>query len=87
MAGLFSTVASGIQLSPETYELASNFVIVSMLATIGYASGSSLLGITPDKIPIISKAVQDRMLTSDMFDERGQYIGRGDDNDDKEKKD
>merc|ERR1712125_22084 len=87
IGGIFSVVASGIHFPPETYELTSNFVLVSLFATIGYASVSSLLGITPDKIPIMSKAVQDRMITPDMFDERGQFIGRGDDDDKTEKKD
>jgi hypothetical protein len=45
----------------------------AVLLTIAYASASSVLGITPDKIPSISQAVEDRMPTIDMFDESGRF--------------
>ena len=59
---------------PQIAELGADAVFLTMAATIAYCVGSSLLGITPDKIPIMSQAVQDRMLTKDMFDENGRFV-------------
>ena len=84
----------GWTLPPSTTELASNGVFFAMFAILTYCSISSLLGQTPDKIPLISNAVKDRMPTIDMFDAAtGRFLGRnreetdGNDDDDKNKKD
>ena len=73
---------------PQIAELGADAVFLTMVATIAYCVGSSLLGKTPDKIPIMSQAVQDRMLTKEMFDENGNFIlppdmRRGDNDSDK----
>ncbi len=69
-------------------------VFITLLLTLGYASVSSLLGITPDKIPIISKAALDRIPSADMFivDKEGRIVPKdnfeasGRDEDDKDKR-
>jgi hypothetical protein len=47
------------------------------------------LGQTPDLIPLVSKASNDRMPTIDMFDDQGQYKQKEkeEDKNDSEKKD
>ncbi|MFN9983746.1 MAG: hypothetical protein ACK53Y_27725 [bacterium] len=47
-----------------------------MLGIFAYVTISSLLGITPDNLPIISKIVDDRMPTIDMLDDEGNFIGK-----------
>ena len=89
IAGLYSLAASGAGFSlPEgAIVLANDALFLTLLATIGYASVSSLLGQTPDKIPFISQATNDRMPTLDMFDESGRFKPRrGRDEGDDEKK-
>lgn len=54
-------------------ELGSGFLFVSLLAVLAYCVGSSLLGQTPNKLPIISPAVDARMPTVDMFDPQGRF--------------
>ena len=62
---------------PDAGNQAANTVIFGvLLLTVLYTSISSLLGITPDAIPIISKAVEDRMPTTDMFDDEGKFVPR-----------
>lgn len=90
LAALFGLIGSGagFQIPPGLAELGSDVIFGAMLLTIGYASVSSLLGITPNKIPVISQAVDDRMPTIDMFDNQGQFIPRNEREDkDKDKKD
>jgi hypothetical protein len=70
--GLIASGA-GFEISPGVTELGSDAVFGAVLLTIAYASVSSVLGITPDKIPFISQAVKDRMPTIDMFDENGRF--------------
>jgi hypothetical protein len=67
---------TGVQIPSGVAELGSDAIFVTLLLTLGYASVSSVLGITPDKIPLISKAVEDRMPSVDMFDESGRFISR-----------
>jgi hypothetical protein len=88
LAALFGLIGSGagFQVPPGLAELGSDVIFGAMLLTIGYASVSSLLGITPNKIPLISQAVDDRMPTIDMFDNSGQFIPRNE-REDKDKKD
>jgi hypothetical protein len=64
---------TGFELPPGVTELGSDAVFGALLLTIAYASVSSALGITPDKIPFLSRAVEDRMPTIDMFDENGRF--------------
>ena len=54
---------AGVTLPQVFTEVGSDLIFFSLLAAIGYATISSLLGKTPDKIPIISKLVSDRMPT------------------------
>jgi hypothetical protein len=79
-----------MQLPPSVTELGSDAVFFSMLAVLGYAVVSSLLGVTPDKIPFISNAVSQRMPSIDMFDASGRFLGsseRETDEKDEDKKD
>jgi len=82
----------GVKLSASTLELPSDIVFATLLVTLAYCTISSLTGNEPNKLPLISKAVLDRMPTIDMFDENGRFIPRDvrmpkDEKDDKEKKD
>lgn len=78
LAAIVGVVASGAgaEFSPAFNELANDVVFGTLLLTVAYSSISSLLGITPDKIPFISQAVEDRMPTVDMFDDQGRYVPR-----------
>jgi hypothetical protein len=71
-SGLIASGA-GFELPPGVTELGSDAVFVALLLTIAYASVSSALGITPDKIPFLSREVEKRMPTIDMFDENGRF--------------
>jgi hypothetical protein len=76
IAAIVGLVASGAgaEFSPALNELANDVVFGSLLLTVAYSAVCSLLGITPNKIPFISQAVEDRMPTVDMFDADGRYI-------------
>lgn len=77
LAFLYGAAASNLPLNlpAEAVEYGSDAVVIAMLASVAYASASSLLGKTPDKIPFVSQAAEDRTLTRDMFDDEGQFIG------------
>mmetsp|Transcript_4955 Transcript_4955/g.11832 ORF Transcript_4955/g.11832 Transcript_4955/m.11832 type:complete len:392 (-) Transcript_4955:90-1265(-) len=86
MAALLGAVGSGLGL-PGTgvvTEYLSDGVVLGTLATIAYASATSLLGSTPDQVPFVSGAAKSRMVTPDMFDEEGKLVGlsRGVEDDD-----
>jgi hypothetical protein len=66
-------------------EIGNDALFFTLLATIAYSSISSLLGVTPDKIPLVSKAVSDRMPSFDMFDDQGR-LKPSEKDDDSEKK-
>jgi hypothetical protein len=84
IAGLVALVANGqIQIPTALIELGSDGIVLSTLAVCAYASVSSLLGATPDKIPFISDAVNDRMPSIEMFDQEGRFTGKKDDEDNK----
>jgi Ca2+-binding EF-hand superfamily protein len=68
-----SSAGAGFEVPPGVTELGSDAVFGAVLLAIGYASVSSALGITPNKIPFISQKVEDRMPTIDMFDENGRF--------------
>mmetsp|Transcript_131589 Transcript_131589/g.380636 ORF Transcript_131589/g.380636 Transcript_131589/m.380636 type:complete len:389 (-) Transcript_131589:122-1288(-) len=87
-----AATGAGVQFPSAFTEISSDLIFGTLLLTIGYACVSSLLGVTPNKIPGISQAVEDRMPTVDMFDDEGRFIPRQmrekkDDEDDKKKDD
>lgn len=90
IAALWSVVFSnmaGLTLPPTVTELGSDLIFFTLLAAIGYASVSSLFGQIPDKIPVISKLVSDRMPTAeDMLGEANEFIIRQKEDIEKEKK-
>jgi len=65
---------AGFQIPDGANQLGSTAIFGVFALTLAYASISSLLGITPDKIPIVSELVDNRMLTMDMFDDQGRFI-------------
>jgi len=71
--GLFSALL-GSKIPLEIMEIGGDAVVVTMLLSIAYASASSLLGQTPDKIPFLSSAVEKRMMSPDMFDVQGKFV-------------
>ena len=48
-------------------------MFLTLLAAVGYSAVSSLLGETPNKLPFISQRVEDRMITTKMFDADGNF--------------
>jgi len=79
-------------LPPGIAEIGSDAVFLTLLATLGYSTVSSLLGAEPDKIPFISDAVNKRVPSIDisMFDSEGRFVPpqlEQKEDDDKEKKD
>ena len=68
----FIASGAGFEVPAGVTELGSDAVFGAVVLAIAYASVSSALGITPDKIPFISQAVENRMPTIDMFDENGR---------------
>jgi hypothetical protein len=87
LAFLYGAAASNLPLNlpTEAIEYGSDAVVLAMIATIAYASASSLLGKTPDKLPFMSQATQDRMISPEMFDEEGRFIGVSRSEDEEEK--
>lgn len=81
----------GVSLPTNFSELGADFVFGLLLLTLSYCTISSLLGITPDKIPFVSQAVNDRMPSIDWFDEEGRLMPRSsrmrNEEDNNEKKD
>jgi EF-hand domain pair/Chloroplast import apparatus Tic20-like len=81
LPGLLATLATAasqglnMPLPPNLVELGSDAVFVTLLATLAYSTISSLLGVTPDKIPLLGKTVNDRLPSIDatMFDEQGRF--------------
>jgi Ca2+-binding EF-hand superfamily protein len=66
----FIATNAGFEIPQGVTELGSDAVFGAVLLAIAYASVSSALGITPDKIPFISQAVEDRMPTIEMLEMR-----------------
>jgi hypothetical protein len=73
---ILGQVMTGVSVTPSIVEAGYDAVFFSMLGIFAYVTISSLLGITPDKLPIISKIVDDRMPTIDMLDDEGNFIGK-----------
>lgn len=87
IAALYSLIAgsAGLQLPASVSTIGSDVIFFSLLATIVYCSVSSLLGVVPNKLPLISSAVEQRVPSIDMFDVQGRFKPRK--KDDSEKKD
>mmetsp|Transcript_4226 Transcript_4226/g.6309 ORF Transcript_4226/g.6309 Transcript_4226/m.6309 type:complete len:401 (-) Transcript_4226:78-1280(-) len=86
--------AAEVELPSSVVQLSTDAIFLVILATLGYCTVSSLLGIEPNKVPIVSKAVSDRMPSADMFDidSEGRIIpkkpeeeNKGDNKDDEKK--
>ena len=82
---------SNVQIPAIVTQFSTDTIFVTLLAVLGYCTVSSILGITPNKVPIVSTAVDDRMPTVDMFDidSEGNIFSkpREEENDEKDKKD
>lgn len=65
---------AGASVAPIAGEIFSDVMFGTLLLTLLYCTGSSLLGKEPDSIPIISEAVKGRMPTIDMFDDSGRFV-------------
>mmetsp|Transcript_35402 Transcript_35402/g.62141 ORF Transcript_35402/g.62141 Transcript_35402/m.62141 type:complete len:400 (+) Transcript_35402:431-1630(+) len=90
LGGLIVGAAGGTPLSNQAGEIFSDVMFGTLLLTLLYCAGSSLLGKEPDSIPLISQKVKDRMPTIDMFDNDGKFVpteSRGENDDDKSDKD
>ena len=92
IAALLTTLSPGT-IPTSLNVIGDNALFLVLLATIGYSVVSSLLGIEPNKIPVISEAVLRRMPTVDTFDAEGRFVPRNqqslkksDDEEDEEKK-
>ena len=59
---------TGLQFPAIMSQFGNDVIFVTLLITVAYCSISSLLGITPDKIPFISGEVDKRMPSIEMFD-------------------
>ena len=68
------TASAEIRMPAIFTELGSDLIFGLLLLTVAYCTVSSLLGKTPNKVPLISQAVEDRMPTIDMFDDSGRFI-------------
>jgi hypothetical protein len=73
---ILGQVMTGVNVTPSIVEAGYDAVFFSLLAAFAYVTISSLLGITPDNLPIISKFVNDRMPTIDMLDDEGNFLGK-----------
>jgi len=57
----------GVSIPPAIGELGSDAVFVTLMAVLGYSALSSILGVTPDKIPFLSEAVDRRVISVDAI--------------------
>ena len=87
----FILSGANVQLPEIVTQLSTDAIFVTLLAVLGYSTVSSLLGITPNKVPIVSSNVDKRMPTVDMFDidSEGNIVAkpREQENDENDKKD
>jgi hypothetical protein len=92
LIGLGGLILQGVGSSVPSAagELFSDVMFGTLLLTLSYCAISSLVGVEPDRIPLISQAVKDRMPTIDMFDNEGRFVPRemrkDDDKSDEDKK-
>jgi len=59
--------AAKVELPQLAVQLGTDAIFVTLLLALGYCTVSSILGVVPDKIPLISGAVTQRMPSADMF--------------------
>lgn len=76
ITSLLALVFGGAGIPASVSELGTDAIFVTLLVTLAYCSISSILGFTPDKLPVISNAASDRMPTIDMFDAEGRFVPR-----------
>lgn len=88
LSGLIGLLAGGanVKLPDIVVQASTDAIFFTLVAAIFYSTASSLLGIEPNKIPLISKAVDDRMPSIDMFDitPEGRIVPRVRDDDKKD---
>jgi hypothetical protein len=65
-----------IPISKEMVTTSSTITFLAVSAVILYSCASSLAGVTPNKVPVISERVEKRVPTADMFDKEGNFVGR-----------
>lgn len=70
LSGLIGVIlgSANVKLPTIVTQVSTDAIFLTLLAVLGYCTASSLLGFEPNKVPIISQAVSDRMPTVDMFD-------------------
>lgn len=56
-----------VELPQLVVQLGTDAIFVTLLLALGYCTVSSILGVVPDKLPILSNAVTQRMPSADMF--------------------
>jgi len=76
LIGIGSTLLNtvNVPLPNELFMFTYDTVFVTLITLVAYCTLSSTLGVTPNKIPFISKRVSAQMPTVEMFDEQGQFI-------------
>lgn len=75
IAALISVI-SPASIPSSISELGSDALFLTMFAAVAYSCISSLLGEEPNKLPLISRAVEARMPTVEMFDSEGRFVPR-----------
>jgi len=78
LSGLYGLILKGIgvETAPGFTEIFSDAIFATLLLSLAYCTASSLFGVEPDKLPLISESVTKRMPTIDMFDEEGRFVPR-----------
>lgn len=78
VSGLFGAIlkGAGTTTPPAFAEVFSDVTFVTLLVALAYCTASTLLGAEPNKLPLISQAVSDRMPNIDMFDDEGNFVPR-----------
>lgn len=78
LGALFGLLGSavGVGIPGPLLTLGSDGLFAVMILSVTYASVSSLLGYTPDKIPFISEAVNNRMPNFDIMNTQGKVLTR-----------
>jgi hypothetical protein len=85
IGAVFNLIAPGT-IPVSVAAVGSNAIFITLLLVLAYTTVSSLLGITPNKIPLISDSVENRMPTVDMFDANGTFLPRSERDKNREKK-
>ena len=76
LGGMGKVISPDLGDSPPAIVVGSTITFFVISVPILYSIASSLAGITPDKIPLISERVENRVPTAAMFDEEGRLIPR-----------